>query len=254
MSRRWKHKFEKKPGCWVFIPEDDVITRGREIKKEIVSRWSPPEYYAHLQKGGHISALKSHLSSDFFIRIDIHQFFNKINRSRVSRGLKRLSFPYKVALQFASDSVVRLPSCTQKKYILPFGFVQSPIIASLCLRYSILGNYLDRLTKNGFIVSVYMDDIIISSCLSKEKMDEIYNEILDVSEKSGFAINKEKSNGPCSSITAFNIMLSKGGIELVDERLALFRQAIHLSNSSQIKGILGYVRTVCPIQAKSLGL
>lgn len=51
-------------------------------------------------------------------------------------------------------------------YILPFGFVQLPIISSLCLFNSSLGNYLHN---SGINVSVYMDDIIISISSSFEE-------------------------------------------------------------------------------------
>jgi hypothetical protein len=158
LSRRWLHKFELKPGCWVFVPDDETIERGREIKREIEAHWAVPPYYSHLNPGGHVEALRKHLGSNLFIRADINKFFNKISQTRVTRNLKKILGSYKLARQIAVESVVRLPNSSEKTFILPFGFVQSAIIASLCLRNSALGNYLEDLSCNGFSVSVYMDD------------------------------------------------------------------------------------------------
>jgi len=250
LSRRWKHKFELKPGCWVFVPEEEAIQQGRKIKQEIESAWRRPEYYFHLTAGGHVAALKSHLNSDVFIRADIHQFFNQINRSRVARNLKNIFRSYKKAINYADDSVVRLPNCKAKKYILPFGFVQSAIIASLCFRFSALGIFLEHLRKSGFVVSVYMDDIIISSRCPIDEMEDVYRNLTTIAIKSGFALNLEKMNGPSTDITAFNIELSNGKLAITKKRLSAFESILAESkNPYQIDGILGYIKTVCPAQA-----
>jgi hypothetical protein len=47
-------------------------------------------------------------------------------------------------------------------FVLPFGFVQSPLMAGLCLANSKLGATLARLAKK-FTVTVYVDDIVIST-------------------------------------------------------------------------------------------
>lgn len=253
MSRRWLHKFEIKQDCWVFVPDEETIKRGNDIKCKIESHWQSPSYYAHLNVGGHVAALKSHLSSDLFIRADIHQFFNQINRSRVTRNLKNIFGSYKIGRQIADESVVRRPNIKDKKFILPFGFVQSPIIASVCLRNSALGGYLEQLPKENFIVSVYMDDIIISTCRSMESAEIIRERLIQVADKSGLSLNLNKTIGPAKEITAFNIKLMNGHMEISDERLSDFEKSICESeNEYQINGILGYVKTVCPHQAYHL--
>lgn len=158
---RWTTKFEIKSGSWVFVPSSDSITSGNEIKSAIEAYWTPPENYYHLRNGGHVAAMKAHCSNTCFIHLDIKNFFGAINKRRVTRCLKRY-FGYHEARRIARESTVKHPT-DPKRYILPFGFVQSPIIASICLFKSSLGKHLNKLpfTKD-VVVSVYMDDIIIS--------------------------------------------------------------------------------------------
>jgi len=253
LSRRWLHKFELKPGCWVFVPDNETIERGREIKSEIEAHWAAPSYYAHLNSGGHVEALRKHLGSRLFIRADINQFFNQINRTRVTRHLKEILGSYRHGRQLADESVVRLPNASEKKFILPFGFVQSAIIASLCLRKSALGNYLEDLSRDGFIVSVYMDDIIISTCHDKAVADVALARLCALAEKSGLPLNPKKTVGPAEEVTAFNIRLGQGVMEVSSERLSGFQKSISSSpNESHINGVIGYVRTLCKDQADFL--
>ena len=153
----------------------------------------------------------------------------------------------------ACESVVLFPESSEKKYILPFGFVQSAIIASLCLSNSSLGKYLNKLESNGVRVSVYMDDIIVSTPLPMRLAEEAFFELQEKSIRSGFDLNTDKTFGPRDKITAFNISLSKEKIEITGNRFAEFKNRLLDTNNKAIRdGILGYIETVCPIQASVL--
>lgn len=251
--QRWSSKFQIKPGSWIFVPTDETMKYGHSIKIAIEARWAPPNYYYHLRDGGHVKALSSHLDHEFYIHLDISNFFGCINKTRVTRSLKRF-WSYDKARNMATQSTVRDPNCTKKaKYILPFGFVQSPIIASLCLRNSKLGRYLSKINmKPEISVSVYMDDIIISSN-DIGQLTATLDEIKPISELSKFPLNPKKEEGPAESITAFNIKLSKGALELTNERLATFKTAYRETDDSNIlNGIVGYVSTVNQDQASEI--
>lgn len=253
VSQRWTAKFEVKPGSWVFVPTDETLKYGNIIKKSIESKWSPPNYYYHLRDGGHVKALMSHINHQFFIHLDILNYFGCINKSRVTRALKRY-WSYSEARDIASQSTVRDPSISSHiKFILPFGFVQSPIIASLCLQTSKLGRYLSKLNMLSEVsVSVYMDDIIISSN-DINKLNIIINRIRPIAEFSKFPLNPNKEQGPSDSITAFNIELSKGFFQITEERLEEFKIAYQESdNFNVLNGILGYVATVNQDQLKEI--
>jgi hypothetical protein len=136
MNPEWSKRFELKPGRWVYVPTAETRKLGREIKLAIERRWTPPPYYFHLRRGGHVQALSSHVGNYIFARLDIQNFFGSINRTRVTRCLTS-KFGYKQAREWANASTV-VDRDTKRSFV-PFGFVQSPIVASLCLSESALG-------------------------------------------------------------------------------------------------------------------
>ncbi|HMW40360.1 MAG TPA: reverse transcriptase domain-containing protein [Saprospiraceae bacterium] len=245
---RWNSKFQIKKGTWVFVPTEETIGSGLQIKKLIEEHWSIPKHYFHLRKGGHVRALHEHKKHKFFIHLDIQNFFGQINRSRVTRSLKEY-IAYEKAREIAVESTVRLPESAEVKYILPFGFVQSPIIASLCLSKSALGRYLTRLAQQKeYVVSIYMDDILVSA----NNFDELMNEMMKikiVSEKSELPLNIEKQEGPGTCVKAFNIEISQGLLQIMPSKLQELAKTYATSeNEHQRDGILNYVLSVNPNQ------
>lgn len=245
---RWTTKFEIKPGSWVFVPSEKSIENGKEIKSLIENHWNPPSYYYHLKKGGHIKALKKHLKSTSFINLDIKNFYGSINKSRVTRCVKKF-FGYEKARFIAKESTVRHPINKDKKFMLPFGFVQSPILASLCLSKSHLGIYINKLhAQSETIVSVYMDDIIIST-RGNINLNAILDNIKVVAEKSKFEFNTQKEEGPSEKITAFNINLRHKYLEIEKQRYDKFLAAyLNSSSEYQREGIKSYITSVNPDQ------
>ena len=249
---RWISRFEIKPGAWVFVPSEKSIEVGKEIKLQVEKHWVPPPYFYHLQKGGHVKAIKKHLQSISFIHLDIQNFYGSINKSRVTRCVKKY-LGYKKARSIALESTVKFPNAKENRYILPFGFVQSPILASLCLAESSLGGYLNKLyLQNKVLISVYMDDFVLST---RKKVD--LNSILvcfkEIAEKSKFKTNPHKEEGPADKITAFNIDLQHKQVEIEFERYRKFIEAFNKSsNQHQRLGIRRYVNTINPVQAKKM--
>lgn len=249
-ASRWISKFEIKPGAWVFVPTDDFIEYGTEVKEKIVKKWQSPNYYYHLRNGGHVSALRKHTKHQHFIHLDIQNFFGQINHSRATRCLKEY-FSYTEARTIAIKSTVNLPHSTLKKYILPFGFVQSAIIASLCLHKSTLGQHLHQLShQNDLAVSVYMDDIIISSN-THQQLVETLESVEAAADKAGFPLNKGKQEGPCEKISAFNIFLTHNKLAITNDRISDFLSVFEESTSTYQKtGIFNYISCISPEQAK----
>lgn len=241
---RWTSRFEIKLNAWVFVPTPEFIEYGTKVKQAITEKWRSPNYYYHLRSGGHVQALKKHTKHQYFIHLDIQNFFGQINRSRATRCLKE-HFSYSEARTIAIKSTVALPRSTKKKYILPFGFVQSAIVASLCLHKSTLGKYLLYLAKqNNLAVSVYMDDIIISSD-NQQQLEEVLASVEVAAEKAGFPLNKTKQEGPCDQITAFNILLTGNGLKITEKRLNEFVEVFKAStNPNQKDGILNYIKCI----------
>lgn len=243
MSQKWDSRFELKPGSWVFVPTDESRQTGIDIKAALEGRWRPPKNYFHLREGGHVAAVKSHVENKCFVHLDIQDFFGSINRTRVTRCLKD-RFGYAQAREIANQSTVVHPEREGRQFILPFGFVQSPLIASICLYQSALGACLKRLGGRGITVSVYVDDILISGPDESHLLPAL-EQIKQAAERAGFSLNASKEEGPSASISAFNIELSHQSLAIAPERWAEFAEAFKASESEHQKhGILGYINSV----------
>ncbi len=139
MPATWLNRFELKAGRWVYVPTPEARASGAEIKRQIEKEWSPPDYYLHLQKGGHIAALRSHIGNNIFLKADVQNFFGSINRTRVTRCLKT-KFSYETAREFATASTVTDRGIHGARY--PMASCSRSRYASLCLSASALGRLL----------------------------------------------------------------------------------------------------------------
>lgn len=249
MPQQWEHRYERKPGRWVFVPTEECKARGEEIRAQIAKRWIPPPFYFHLKPGGHVAALQYHTTHTYFSRLDIEDFFGSISLSRVTRNLTPF-FGYVTARSMAKDSTTNHPS-EKSKTILPYGFTQSPLLASLALAESALGKQLVGLSK-AIAVSVYMDDILLSSN-DESKVADAKATLEALAPISKFKFNAEKCQGPAPTVTAFNVRLERSALALTEERLAQFAAVLEDGPTPHERaGILGYVKTVNAAQADAL--
>jgi len=246
----WKHKFEVKKNRWVHVPTKEMSLFGKKLNKIIHSKWKAPIYYYHLRNGGHVASARVHIENEYFSLIDISNFFESTSQSRVTRELKKI-IPYEKARRIAKLSTVRVPNLKEKKFSIPYGFPQSPILASLCLRNSYAGSVLDSIVKAGIVeVSVYMDDIIFSS-KDWVAINEAFDFFGSALERSKYKLNDEKTQRPSKHLVAFNLELSYGNIKVTPKRLVQFIQAYAQSeNEYEREGIAAYVHSVNPCQAK----
>lgn len=252
MPVKWSTKFERKPGRWVFEPTLEYRDIGTLIKNATRKVWRAPQYYFHLRPGGHVKALKIHSKNKYFVRFDIEDFFGRVTQTRVTRCLK-MFFGYLKAREMAKDSTVRHP-IEKNRWVLPYGFVQSPILASLALAKSRLGTLLDTLHKaKNFKVSVYMDDIIVS-CNDLTTLETVCATLKLAAEKSEFAFNSAKCEGPAVAITAFNIELTHTNLAIIATRLDEFALDMGAGSEQQRRGILSYVKSVNSDQADLLSV
>ena len=194
--------------------------------------------------------MQRHLKSSYFVRFDIEDFFGRVNQTRVTRCLKEY-FSYAEARQMAVDSTVRHP-IESKRWVLPYGFLQSPILASLALAKSRLGTILDRLHKTSDMsVSVYVDDIIVS-CNDLPKLEKACEVLIAAATKAGLAFNAAKCEGPATTITVFNVELTHANLAIIAKRMEEFARDLGLGGEQQRRGILGYVNSINADQAKAL--
>lgn len=241
-EERWLHRFEIKPGRWVFHPTEATKEYGASLHRLLKNKFTLPYNYWHLKKGGHIQALRSHLTNRYFLKLDIADFFGSINKTRVTRILKPL-FGYKAARKIANRSTVPHPISGHS--ILPYGFNQSMILASLALAHSALGGYLRKLERElSCKVSVYVDDIIVSS-KNQHLLNHSFEVLKERADRSGFFLNLAKTQAPDRSITAFNIILEHQNLSITNKKMSEFLFAIATTQCANRKeGIKNYIKTI----------
>lgn len=199
MLRNYEFRFEIKPGKFVYVPTDACKRYGDNISKKILSRWKPESYFYHLRKaGGHVAAMRPHLTQSFHASIDLTRFFTSVSRTRVHRALCKIGFTNRAALDIATESCVE----ADRRKFLPYGFPQSMLLATLVFEKSALGSVVRELRAGGLIITVYVDDILISSN-SLEDLRLAYDQILSGIELSGFVASKVKSEEPGAVINSF---------------------------------------------------
>lgn len=212
----FEYSYSRK-GKKVFVPTSVGRRIGNEIKREVEKAYVFDPIYFHLRQGGHVSALHHHRDHRLFAKIDISRFFYSISRRRVQTALDRIGISN--ARFYAKWSTVANPY-GEPQYALPYGFVQSPILASLVLATSSTGKHLATIPL-PVAVAVYMDDISLSSD-DGGALNQAYESTLAVLESDGFAVSCEKLRPPAPSIDIFNCDLAHGRANVRDERIAKF--------------------------------
>ena len=153
----FRHSYWKN-GKPIFVPNDFSIELGNKLKRKVAEKYSFDSFFYHFKDGSHVVALHRHRKNAFFCRVDISRFFYSIRRNRLKRILRSIGVPKPEF--YAKWSTVKNPF-VGGGYVLPYGFVQSPILATLVLSESPIGNYL-RSLPGSITPSVYMDDICLS--------------------------------------------------------------------------------------------
>lgn len=250
MRNLFDHHFALKPGTKVYVPTEHGREVGSLIKKRVERLWQAPSNYFHLRDGGHVAAARLHQHQPWVASMDLKRFFEQISRSRVQRSLRRIGMPNKEAFELACDSVVdKAPP--NREFSIPFGFVQSPILASVVLAHSALGSTLNRLRSDGLCVSVYVDDITISANSEAQVVDAMTS-LRAATRTSNFQFNEQKTQEPGPDVTNFNIRFGSGQMMIVRDRMAKFEAAIRSGSEWRTAGILGYVGAVNKDQAAEL--
>ena len=207
----------RRKGKPVFVPTAIGRRIGTEIKSAVEGAYDFNPIYFHLRRGGHVAAMHHHRDHLAFARIDISRFFYSVSRRRVQSALDRIGVAN--ARFYAKWSTVANPF-DDPRYALPYGFVQSPILASLVVATSQVGDHLLALPAT-VSVSVYMDDISLSSD-DETELVKAYESTLAALAADGFKVSADKLRKPANAIDVFNCDLTHGRSVVRDERIAEF--------------------------------
>ena len=134
---------------------------------------------------------------------------------------------------------------------VPYGFVQSPVMATLALEKSALGSFLTNQTPKQITVSAFVDDISFSS--NDEAALQDYGTRLDESaDTAGFPFAQDKTVVCEKSVEVFNCALENQGLEITQDRLAKFLTQLETANELGRESIIRYVNEINPEQADEL--
>jgi len=208
----YQYSYRRK-GKPVFVPSEPGERIGRALKSAVERAVTFDSFYYHLRAGGHVAALHAHRDHSYFARLDIERYFYSIARNRVARALHEAGVAR--AKTRAKWSCVRNPY-GEPRYVLPYGFVQSPILATLVLMRSPVGTTL-RALPEGVTPSVYMDDIALSSD-DETLLASAYADVRRALADGNFAINETKARAPAEAIELFNCNLSQGFASVLEVR------------------------------------
>lgn len=250
MRRNYELAFRMSQKRWIYVPTDACRKKGAEIIKLISEEWSPPDTYYHFRKGGHVAAIEAHRGNSYFAKIDIKNFFPSISRNRVLNSLKKIGFSYKQAEEMTDWSCV-VSKDNKTLRILPYGFVQSQIISALCMDKSAIGKYLTEIDCDTITISVYVDDIILSSNDS-QFLKKVYAGLLESVESSRFEINQDKSHSIKNNLISFNIVLQDYLLKITDDRFEEFYENLSSSIPQRSEAIISYVSRICRTQGEQI--
>ena len=226
----------------VYVPTGEGRDRGHRIIKQVLQRWKPPPHFFHFQDGGHVAACRYHRTGPVFARMDIQSFFPSVTRTKVHRALKRLGFSQSEALDITYASTVE--SFTDPgKYALPFGFVQSMVLASAALDCSHLGKRLRSSNQFGVKVSVYVDDILLSAALDQH-LGAYIVALVEAGDAAGYRFNSTKMSSPSPVAEAFNICVSNNDLRVNAMRMAKFENVVRSGAPDTAAAVIRYVASV----------
>jgi hypothetical protein len=241
------NRFELKPDTWVFVPGNESRDFGADLVQKIRRRWNAPPYFFNLKAGGHVAAARHHESSPYIVRLDIERFFDRVTRTKVARSLRAVGISAGAAFEAGRLSTVRKPH--RVGFSIPFGFVQSPLLASLVLDRSSLGRALRHARRAGAILSVYVDDILLSHT-DRDTLAQLAAEVRDAADTSQLCLSLAKSQfTPQAMAEAFNLHIGKGKLRVNGVRMSQFRAEAFQATAEQLEGYARYLYHVNPTQA-----
>jgi hypothetical protein len=227
----YTHSFELN-GKPVFAPNDLGRKIGNDVKRRVEQAFEFEPFYFHLGPGGHVSAIHAHRENEFFCKVDIENFFYSISGNRVVRTLREVGIER--PKHYGKWSCVKNPY-EQPRYSLPYGFVQSPILATLVLSTSAVGNFLRQLPST-ITKAVYVDDITLSSN-DPDALRNCYDSLLGVMEEASLLPKATKCVAPTTELKVFNCSLETSQTSVLPERREEFFRVPRSPNS-----IDGFVR------------
>lgn len=148
--------------------------------------------YAYIENRDAYTALKQHQSSEWFLKLDIKDFFPSCNKALLMEKIPK-TFPFNIIQEKIPEHFEKLIDCCLLENELPQGTNMSPMLTNT-LMMDFDTKFSAFCTNQGMTYTRYADDILVSS---KEKFNFIYvqNVAINMFKELGynFTIKKEKT-------------------------------------------------------------
>lgn len=156
------------------------------ILKRILERIPVPDYIYAFEVGKNIPAMAAkHVGKKIVISLDIKDFFPSIKQARVLEVLKNAGIG-----QSAAVTISEL--CTYKAFV-PQGALTSPKVSNIVAATTFGPEVKELCDRKGYTMTIYADDITISSDSPIPNAIDFVTEIQSIVNKHGFRINYKKT-------------------------------------------------------------
>jgi len=164
-----------------YIDDDcDLKKYHRKINLFLQKRYIPSIFSKGYVKGRSIyDNAKAHLYNDFFIKLDIKNFFPNICHKQLAEKLhyeiNKLDQDYS---QISMNECLEIvEACSINSRGIPLGFITSPILSNIYLNEfdAMFYGYLKKMNLKNVIYTRYADDITVSYKCDKDSDNENVN-------------------------------------------------------------------------------
>ncbi|NVK05482.1 MAG: RNA-directed DNA polymerase [Flavobacteriia bacterium] len=179
----------------------------KHVQKKILTRVLykldlPKNFYGGVKGLDAVWNARFHQGNKYIFQTDLKSFFPSISHTKVLKSLKAENFEFEVA-----SLITRLCTC---KGELPQGCPTSSFLSALHLKHN-AGSLFRELSKKGYKVSLYIDDITISSPVDfRDETSRIINSLREI----GLKVNFDKTTYSSSSTEITGVHVKNNAIYL----------------------------------------
>jgi len=175
----------------LYNPDQPMRLIQFKILKEILEQVQVPDYLYAFEKGRSIPAMaQKHVGKKVIVSVDLKDYFQSIKQYHLNQVFKHLGFGEKPALLLSE-------LCTYKSFV-PQGALTSPKLSNIITTYTFGPLIKEYCEERGYTLTIYADDITISSDSLIDDMgsDTVHSLISYLKEtvgRFGFRVNSEKT-------------------------------------------------------------
>lgn len=181
-------QIQKKNGTFRHLHNPDQVMRiaQHRILNKVLNLVHIPGYIYAFEKNKSIPEMASkHVGKNLVISVDIKDFFHSIKQNKLHQLFIQAGIEEKPARTLSEI-------CTYKSYV-PQGALTSPKVSNM-VAAATFGPVMERYcVENDFTLTIYADDITISTLRSDVVVSEVLGFITSSLTSFGFIVNKAKT-------------------------------------------------------------